>query len=57
MRIQVIANCQARPVSMILPHLAPDLEPLDPIIVHLSKPENEAAHLAQCERADVIFAN
>lgn len=56
MHIQVIANCQARPVSMTLPHLAPDFEPLEPIIVHLAKPDDEDAHMSQCEQADVIFA-
>lgn len=56
MRIQVIANCQARPVSMILPDLVPDIEPLDPVIVHLAKPDEEAAHMAQFEQADIIFA-
>lgn len=56
MQIQVIANCQARPISMLVPRVAPDMQTLEPIIVHLSKASDEAAHLAQMEQADVIFA-
>jgi len=56
MQIQVIANCQARPVSMLTPHVAPDAQTLEPIIVHLSKAKDEAAHLEQMKQADVIFA-
>ena len=56
MQIQVIANCQARPITMLVPRVAPDTKMLEPIIVHLSKAEDEAAHLAQMEQADVIFA-
>jgi|GEM_PF-2283370 len=56
MRIQVIANCQARPISMLLPHIAQDTETLEPIILHLAKAEEQEAHLAQIDTADVIFA-
>ncbi len=56
MKIQVIANCQARPVSLLVPRVAPETESLDPIIVHLAKAEDEGAHLTQIEQADIIFA-
>ncbi|MFT5623576.1 MAG: hypothetical protein ACI8Z0_000064 [Lentimonas sp.] len=56
MKIQVIANCQARPISGLIPRVAPDVEALEPIIVHLAKAEDEAAHLTQIAQADVIFA-
>jgi hypothetical protein len=55
MKIQVIANCQARPVSTLVPLMAPGAETLEPIVVHLAKAEEESAHLAQIAQADVIF--
>ena len=41
---------------MLLPHIAPDTETLEPIILHLAKAEEQDPHLAQIETADVIFA-
>lgn len=55
MKIQVIANCQARPVSTLVPRMAPGVETLEPIVVHLAKAVEEEAHLAQIAQADVIF--
>ena len=56
MQVQVIANCQARPISTLLSKKATDIKTQDPIILHLSKPEERDAHLAQIEKADVVFA-
>lgn len=56
MQVQVIANCQARPISTLLSKKAKGIETQDPIILHLSKPEDRDAHLAQIEKADVVFA-
>ena len=56
MQIQVIANCQARPLSMLIPRMADGVRMLEPVIVHLAKTEDEAAHLTKMEQADVIFA-
>jgi hypothetical protein len=56
MRIQVIANCQARPISNLLPRLLLDCETLEPIILHLAKPEDRKEHLEQIANADLIFA-
>lgn len=56
MQIQVIANCQARPVSAQIGRVAPDIRILEPIILHLSKAEQKAEQLAQIAQADVIFA-
>lgn len=56
MRIQVIANCQARPISNLIPKIAPDSDVLEPIILHLAQTEERAAHLEQIATADVIFA-
>ena len=56
MRIQVIANCQARPITGLMTRLRPDCKTLEPIILHVAKPEEREAHLAQIATADVIFA-
>ena len=42
MQIQVIANCQARPVSAQIGRVAPDIRILEPIILHLAKAEQKA---------------
>ncbi len=47
MKIQVIANCQARPISTLVPRMAPGVETLEPIVVHLAKAEEES-HLGNC---------
>jgi hypothetical protein len=56
MKIQVIANCQARPISALLPQIASDIETLEPIILHLAKPQDCERDLAQVSQADFIFA-
>jgi hypothetical protein len=56
MRIQVVANCQARPVTEILRELVPHLELQDSLIVHLSKDADRQTQLEQIGQADVIFA-
>lgn len=56
MRVQVIANCQARPITGELAALLPEAQMQDPIILHLSKPDQEEAHRAQLDQADIIFA-
>lgn len=56
MRIQVIGNCQARPISSTIGSLLPEAEMLDPIVLHLSKEEMRGAHEAQLSSADLIFA-
>jgi hypothetical protein len=56
MRIQVIANCQARPISAQLSRFMPCAELLEPLILHLSKDAEREAHLEQCAEADIIFA-
>lgn len=38
MQVQVVANCQARPISTLFSEKAKGIETQDPIILHLSKP-------------------
>jgi len=55
MRIQVIANCQARPISSLIKLLLPSALVLEPIILHLSKAFETARQLEQIGQADVIL--
>ena len=55
MKIQVIANCQARPVANIVSALMPEVSAPEPIILHLSKPQDAEAQLEQAAKADVIL--
>lgn len=56
MRIVVVANCQARPISAILKNMRPELDLADPIILHLARPIDAARDLRVLAEADVIFA-
>mgnify|MGYP001795630478 CR=1 FL=1 len=55
MKVLVIGNCQARPIASILEKISPDVETLEPIILHLSDENDEEAHLNVIESADLIF--
>lgn len=56
MRILVLGNCQARPLSTLLTACGIDLEEIEPIILHLAHNEDRAAHEAALEGADLILA-
>ena len=55
MKILVIGNCQARPLGSLLAH-STDHEVLEPIILHLSKADEEEAHMARIAQADLVLA-
>ncbi|MAU94932.1 WcbI family polysaccharide biosynthesis putative acetyltransferase [Marinibacterium profundimaris] len=54
MKLLVIGNCQARPLSRILCS-GGSFEALAPIILHLSKDDQKAEHEAAMDEADVIL--
>ena len=54
MKLLVIGNCQARPVSQLL-GLATGADMLEPIILHLAKPEDTSVHEQRMQEADLIF--
>lgn len=56
MRILVLGNCQARPISSLLTTCGTDLEEIEPIILHLAHDRDRAAHEAALEAADLILA-
>ncbi|WP_410254153.1 WcbI family polysaccharide biosynthesis putative acetyltransferase [Paracoccus aminovorans] len=55
MKLVVIGNCQARPLAARLA-TAPGVRVADPIILHLAKEEDEAAHAEAIGGADLILA-
>lgn len=55
-KILVIGNCQARPVAKLLAKNSSQIDALQPIITHLSRPEMEIEHLKQFNHADFILA-
>ncbi|MFD3389350.1 WcbI family polysaccharide biosynthesis putative acetyltransferase [Alteromonas macleodii] len=56
MKILVIGNCQARPISRILSDKYENIYVLDPIIAHLAKNEMEHEYIRLLESADVIIS-
>lgn len=54
MKLLVIGNCQARPVSQLL-GLATGADMLEPIILHLARPEDASVHEQRMQEADLIF--
>ncbi|MAC82264.1 MAG: hypothetical protein CML66_29915 [Rhodobacteraceae bacterium] len=54
MKLLVIGNCQARPLSRIMCN-GGNFEPLEPIILHLAKSEQKAEHEAAMDQADLIL--
>ena len=56
MKIVVVANCQARPLSTLLFHALRNSTILEPIIVHLLKLEEEDIVLSTLSKADIIIA-
>lgn len=56
MRILVIGNCQARPVSALIGAVLVDAEMCDPIVVHLARSTDEAAQRQAIDSADIILA-
>ncbi|MDJ0630817.1 MAG: WcbI family polysaccharide biosynthesis putative acetyltransferase [Rhodobacter sp.] len=55
MKIAVIGNCQARPLANLLQSVD-GIECLEPIILHLARPEERAEHCARLDQADVVVA-
>lgn len=55
MKLLVIGNCQARPVSQVLAS-AGELSALAPIVIHLAKAEQKEEHEAAMDEADIILA-
>lgn len=53
MKILVLGNCQARPVSQLL-GLATGAAILEPVVLHLSRPEEADTHDARMREADLI---
>jgi len=56
LRIAIIGNCQARPLGTYIRHLLPRATILEPVIVHLARPEEEDSVYERLHGADVIFA-
>jgi len=54
-KVLVLGNCQARPLGMLLERFA-GFELLDPVILHLAKEADQAAHEAAIAEADLILA-
>lgn len=54
MNIQVIGNCQARPLSALLVKMAEGCDVNEPIMLHLARPEQSEAHLEFLSGADLI---
>lgn len=54
-KVLVLGNCQARPLAMLLERFA-GFETLDPVILHLAKDTDQAAHEAAMAEADLILA-
>lgn len=55
LKLLVIGNCQARPISVVLGKSA-NVCLLEPIIVHLERDDNKDRTISMMEEADVIFA-
>lgn len=55
MKILVLGNCQARPVSQFL-GLATGATMLEPVVLHLARPEEEPTHETRMRDADLIVA-
>ncbi|MDG3040953.1 WcbI family polysaccharide biosynthesis putative acetyltransferase [Roseicyclus marinus] len=55
MKVLVIGNCQARPLSSILGNV-PDIEVLPPIILHLAKESDRPDHEETFNKADWVIA-
>ena len=56
MKAVVVANCQARPISWLLPQMHPALQMLEPVVVHLAQDSDAAEHAVRFDQSDVIFA-
>ena len=54
--IAVVGNCQARPLAQIIKTMRPDVALVEPVIVHLAKPEEEAAVMERLSGADIVLA-
>lgn len=55
MKILVLGNCQARPVSHML-GLATAAKLLEPVVLHLARTDEVSFHEAQMQEADLIIA-
>ena len=55
-RIAIVGNCQARPLGAVLALLSPELEIIEPVIVHLAKPADEAKANERLAGADIVLA-
>ena len=56
MRADVVANCQASPISELLKQMLPALLIDKPIILHLARTADVERDLEALNRADFIFA-
>lgn len=56
MKVLVVGNCQARPLSLLLDLMVPDATVLEPVVVQLVRPRDEAPVLSRMAEADVILA-
>ena len=56
LRIAVLANCQARPLTQILAAMLPEAELMEPVIVHLARPTDEAAVTERLAGADIVLS-
>ncbi|MEM1375773.1 MAG: WcbI family polysaccharide biosynthesis putative acetyltransferase [Pseudomonadota bacterium] len=54
MKVVIVANCQARAINWLIE--APGITRFNPIIIHLSKQDDEQAHNGIFDQADLIIA-
>ena len=54
-RIAIVGNCQARPLAEMLARAVKGLDLPEPIIIHLARPEEAAAHHALLDSADHVL--
>lgn len=55
MKLLVIGNCQARPLSALFSGAVEGVEPLEPVILHLAKEQEAETHFARMQEADLIL--